>query len=101
MWQNPKGLGDGSVFGPKEVGSAFGPKKVGSASEPKRVGGRVRVRTQRGWGMGSSSDLRRLGLCPNPRGGVLGGTQAAWGLGLWHDLKGLGVGRVRTQRSWG
>jgi len=41
--------------------------------------------------MGSSPDLRKLGLCSDPRGGVLGRTQAAWGLGMWQDLKGLGV----------
>jgi len=89
---------------------------VGSASGPKGVGGRVRVRTQRGRGMGSSPDLRKLGLCSDPRGGVLGKTQAAWSLGMWQDLKELGVEpcldlkelrggwvcvRVRTQKGSG
>jgi hypothetical protein len=66
-------------------------------SGPKGVGGKVRVKTQMGWGMGP---------CPDPKG--------VEGLDPWSDPKGSGVGdwavsgpkrvgfvRVRTQGGLG
>jgi hypothetical protein len=57
-------------------------------SGPKGVGGKVRVKTQMGWGMGQ---------CPDPKG--------VGGLDPWSDPKGSGVGdwglgRVWTQEGW-
>ncbi|KAL9404159.1 hypothetical protein Peur_001131 [Populus x canadensis] len=103
-----KGLGAGSMFGPKKawvwVLPSSNPKwlGVGSMSGPKRVGGWVHIRTQRGLGPSQSgpkivlgvgpsiSKPKRIGVwvlpCSDPRGlgfrSFRGRTQECLGVGL-------------------
>jgi len=70
-------------------------------SGPKGVGGKVRVKTQMGWGMGQCPDPKGVGgLDPwsDPKGSGVGG----WGLGIGPclDPRGLGSSVSEPKGGW-